>query len=236
MAELPGILFRFELLDALEQLDPADIGTIFLSSMRYGRDGTVPTFQNHVLAVVWPFVKSAVDRDAKSYDNKTAQRRYAVYVREAKRKDENPMSFDEWKTSADIESYRSMSSIDSDNHTQLQSQTQIQSHTQEQEQIHDDGADKPPTLPRRFTPPSVEQVQEYCQERKNTIDAASFVDYYAARGWKLNGGQTMKDWKAAVRTWERRDKSSQPEQPPTVPKMTYHTEIIDGEEVDVPDA
>lgn len=38
MAERPGILFRFELLDALEQLDPADVGDLFLSAMRYGRE------------------------------------------------------------------------------------------------------------------------------------------------------------------------------------------------------
>lgn len=43
-------------------------------------------------------------------------------------------------------------------------------------------------------------------ERNNSVDAARFVDYYEANGWKvgLNG---MKDWKAAVRTWERREKS-----------------------------
>lgn len=67
-------------------------------------------------------------------------------------------------------------------------------------------ADKPP---KRFVPPSVEDVEAYCKERKNGIDPASFVDYYATRGWKLNGRQTMKDWRAAVRTWERRNKAEQ---------------------------
>lgn len=88
MAERPGILFRFELLDALEQLEPADAGTLFVSAMRYGRYGDTPIFQNPVVSVIWPFVKSAVDRDAESYDNKTAQRRYAVYVREEKKNGE----------------------------------------------------------------------------------------------------------------------------------------------------
>ena len=67
------------------------------------------------------------------------------------------------------------------------------------------GADKPPKRPR-FAPPDVSEVAAYCSERKNKIDAAAFIDYYAARGWKLNGGQPMKDWRAAVRTWERRQK------------------------------
>jgi predicted phage replisome organizer len=53
----------------------------------------------------------------------------------------------------------------------------------------------------RFRPPTVEQVAEYCRERKNGIDPNRFVDYYTARGWAK-----IKDWKACVRTWERKDK------------------------------
>jgi hypothetical protein len=59
----------------------------------------------------------------------------------------------------------------------------------------------------RFTPPTLEQVQEYCRERQNNIDPQRFIDYYAARGW-LIGKNKMKDWKAAVRTWERTGYSS----------------------------
>lgn len=54
----------------------------------------------------------------------------------------------------------------------------------------------------RFTPPTLDDVQAYCQERKNAVDASRFVDYYTANGWKV-GKNPMKDWKAAVRTWER---------------------------------
>lgn len=62
-----------------------------------------------------------------------------------------------------------------------------------------------PTKTKRFSPPSVEDVAAYCQERKNGIDADAFVDYYSARAWML-GKTKMKDWKAAVRTWERNRK------------------------------
>lgn len=67
------------------------------------------------------------------------------------------------------------------------------------------GADKPPSRPR-FVPPSIEEVKTYCLERKNGIDPSSFLDYYQARGWRYNGGQTMNDWKAAIRTWEKRER------------------------------
>lgn len=56
---------------------------------------------------------------------------------------------------------------------------------------------------KRFVAPTLEEVQAYCQERKNNIDAEHFIDYYQVRGWELSKGRKMKDWKAAVRTWER---------------------------------
>lgn len=57
----------------------------------------------------------------------------------------------------------------------------------------------------RFLPPSMQEVAEYCRERGNSVDAEQFVDFYASKGWKV-GNTTMKDWRAAVRTWEKRDK------------------------------
>lgn len=70
-------------------------------------------------------------------------------------------------------------------------------------------ADKPPTQKRKaFTLPTVEEVKAYCAERNNSIDAQHFVDYYTANGWKV-GKNPMKDWKAAIRTWERNDAKKQ---------------------------
>jgi hypothetical protein len=57
---------------------------------------------------------------------------------------------------------------------------------------------------KRFVPPTLEDVRAYCQERCNGVDAERFIDYYTANGW-LVGKNKMKDWKAAVRTWERND-------------------------------
>ena len=57
-------------------------------------------------------------------------------------------------------------------------------------------------------PPTREQVAEYCAERHNGIDAQRFIDFYEARGWML-GKSKMKDWQAAVRTWERRESAGE---------------------------
>jgi len=56
-----------------------------------------------------------------------------------------------------------------------------------------------------FKPPSVDEVKAYCSDRNNGIDAQSFIDFYESKGWMI-GKNKMKDWKAAVRTWEKRDK------------------------------
>lgn len=54
----------------------------------------------------------------------------------------------------------------------------------------------------RFVKPTLEDVQAYCLERGKGVDAQKWYDYYSANGWKV-GKNPMKDWKAAVRTWER---------------------------------
>lgn len=55
---------------------------------------------------------------------------------------------------------------------------------------------------KRFVPPTIDEVREYCAERKNTVDPELFVDHYQAKGWMLSTGK-MKDWRASVRTWEK---------------------------------
>ena len=64
----------------------------------------------------------------------------------------------------------------------------------------EDKKDKPSPRPR-FIKPTLEEVQAYCNERQNNVDAQRFIDYYSSNGWKV-GKNPMKDWKAAVRTWE----------------------------------
>lgn len=58
---------------------------------------------------------------------------------------------------------------------------------------------------KRFAPPTLEEVKAYCSERNNSVDAQRFIDYYTSNGWKV-GKNSMKDWKAAVRNWERDSK------------------------------
>ena len=73
---------------------------------------------------------------------------------------------------------------------------------------------------KKFTIPTPEEVQAYCDERKNGITGQQFCDFYSSKGWKV-GSQPMKDWKAAVRTWEIRRKDQLP--PITQPQPQIST-------------
>ena len=59
---------------------------------------------------------------------------------------------------------------------------------------------------KTFTPPTPAEVAAYCRERQNGIDAEYFCDYYSTKGWRT-GKSMMTDWRAAVRMWERKEKS-----------------------------
>lgn len=66
---------------------------------------------------------------------------------------------------------------------------------------------------KRFKKPTLKEIEDYCIERKNNVDARYFFDYYESCNW-MRGKTRMKDWKATIRTWERntvRNKNSKPE-------------------------
>jgi hypothetical protein len=72
-----------------------------------------------------------------------------------------------------------------------------------------------PDKNKRFIKPNIQEIKDYCLERKNNVDVNKFFNYYEANGWKV-GKNAMKDWKACVRTWEGNDYNkpqiSQPKQ------------------------
>lgn len=90
----------------------------------------------------------------------------------------------------------------------LKQQTEIETETEAETEAEEETM-LPPSIPpvgedlakKRFKKPTVEEVRAYCLERGNGVDATAFVNFYEAKGWVV-GRSPMKDWKAAVRTWE----------------------------------
>lgn len=75
---------------------------------------------------------------------------------------------------------------------------------------------------KTFTKPTIDEIQDYCIERNNNVNAEQFYDYYESNGWKV-GKNSMKDWKAAVRTWERSEYRK-----PTTTKKTNTEQTLDA--------
>ena len=68
-----------------------------------------------------------------------------------------------------------------------------------------------PKISRTFKPPTLEQVQTYCEDRCNHVDPEQFLDFYESKDWMI-GKNKMKNWQAAVRTWERNVIKSEPDE------------------------
>ena len=79
---------------------------------------------------------------------------------------------------------------------------------------------------KNFSPPSLQEIEEYCASRKNTVDPQRFFDFYSSKDWMI-GKNKMKDWKAAVRTWESREKKEQ------IAVVDY--DIIDNSKIQISD-
>ena len=72
---------------------------------------------------------------------------------------------------------------------------------------------------KRFVKPTIEQIKAYCEERNNGIDAEDFYYFYESKGWKI-GSSPMKDWKAAIRTWEIKKKQKD------APQQKTHVVVV----------
>ena len=71
---------------------------------------------------------------------------------------------------------------------------------------------KPNKKPNIFVPPTLEEIEAYCRDRQNGVDAKRFYDYYSAGNWVDAKGNKVKNWKQKLITWEKSSKAAQPKQ------------------------
>lgn len=172
--------------DWIEQtaaLSDAERGRLFIAVLEYARSGLEPKLDGRE-SILFPVFRATIDRDNKIA--KTNAQNGALGGRG------NKATESELKRNKATES-------------ELKP-TQDKDKDKDKDKDYD--KDESKKAHGRFAPPSVEEVVSYCRERKNGVDAQRFVDFYASKGWKV-GNNPMKDWKAAVRTWEGRDRETQ---------------------------
>ena len=76
----------------------------------------------------------------------------------------------------------------------------------------------------KFQKPSLDEIRDYCISRGNQVDPEQFYNFYESKGWTI-GKSPMKDWKAAIRTWEKREKEIAPRKRDTRKESVFEHNI-----------
>lgn len=202
----PGVMLYFDIRPCLNRLTDAEQAQLFRAILDYGESNIDPGFENR-LGLVWDFVKPMIDRDTDRYQEiqekraKAGSRGGQAKASNAKQNEANLANAtfarnDVAKDGKDSKAKQIKPT------TATATATATTTATTTLDCI---GAENGPTTTRqRFKPPTVNDVRAYITEKEYTIDPEAFVDYYTANGWKV-GKNPMKDWKAAVRTWKRKE-------------------------------
>lgn len=176
---------------AVNKLSDAEAGQLFKALLEYADSGQDPQLEGSLYAV-FAIMQNQLDRDTEKYVQKCERLRQngskggrPVRDKEPNGNQEKPNGYPKKPKKPDT---------DTDTVTDTVTDSNIGSK-----------AGKPPSR-HRFTPPTVEEVRAYCTEKGYTVDPQRFVDYYTAIGWRV-GKNPMKDWKAAVRTWNGKEQS-----------------------------
>lgn len=191
-----SFIFHLENAEDLADLTLEEQGMILQAMISYSKTGEEPDFEDRTLRSVWRPIFRRLKADKEAYEercetnrtngHKGGRPKNQTVSEETNENQTVNLGFPEKPKKPDSDS-------DSDIDTDLEKK-------------------KAPTEPKkksgeRFSPPSVEEVKEYCQEKAlKGVDPQQFVDFYASKGWKV-GNQGMKDWKAAARNWNSRQKS-----------------------------
>ena len=172
---MTGFICQDEYLAKCAKLSDQEVGRLFRALMEYHATGHEPELAGRE-SIAFDFIKEDIDKAEKAYADKC----------EKNRQNRTLTNVDERERSITNDNERTQNI-----------------NKKEKDNIKENplkGVKEKPLA--RFTPPTVEEVFAYCQERGNGVNAQRFVDYYTANGWKV-GKNPMKDWRASVRTWEQ---------------------------------
>jgi hypothetical protein len=176
---MTGFICQDEYLAKCAKLSDQEVGRLFRALMSYHATGIEPELAGRE-SIAFDFIKEDIDKTEKAYAAKCEKNRQNRLTTNVDERERTIAKVDERPQNKNIKEKENIK------------ETTLK------------GSKEKPLA--RFTPPTVEEVDAYCKERGNRVNAQRFVDFYAAKGWKI-GQNPMKDWKAAVRTWEQRDDS-----------------------------
>jgi len=158
---------------------------IFIKSIKfYQEKGCLPELDFGLKMAITPFINQ-FQRDEEIY-KKTCEARREAGSLGGKQKLANASK-----------SYQKVAKVaDNDSKNKSESESESENKNENKSEIKNN-----PDKNKRFIKPNIQEIKDYCFERKNNVDVNKFFNYYEANGWKV-GKNAMKDWKACIRTWE----------------------------------
>ena len=200
---MESIVIHTDIKEKLNLLSDAEAGQLFKAIIAYAEDGTIFSHDdNRVLSVIFLFVKDQIDRDYAKYLEKSGKQDHRIEVNRKNAKirwdkankcngnanecNGNAIASEEMQTDA-TETLPNSIPIITPNRTPNSIPTDKEGKA------------------KRFTKPTLQEIADCIKEKGYNVDAGAFYDYYEANGWKQAGGNPIKNWKAALSTWNRRE-------------------------------
>ena len=181
----------------ISPLNEAEKGRLFDAMLIYAETGEEPSEFKGNERFLWPVAKQDIDRMSQKCETLKVNASKGGKAKSRNRQMQSEDSKDCQTVADDSKSYQ-----DEANCTY---KVNIKKRNIKENTLK--GVKEKPQM--RFTPPTVDEVRIYCQQRGNNVDPERFVAFYASKGWKV-GNQPMKDWKACIITWEKRDNNTSP--------------------------
>lgn len=191
----------------LGKLTREEKGAVFEAIFAYANEEAIPDDMPIGAAIAWDFILPMLEAASESYENTSEQRSEAGKKGAAARwaKNSEAIANDSDDMANDGKAMANDSkAMANDGYKEKDKDKDIK------EKVLSNDSTKKKTA-KRFVPPTIDEVRAYCSERHNTVNADAFIAFYESNGWKV-GKNSMKDWKAAVRTWEQRETRAAPKQ------------------------
>lgn len=204
-----SFIFYRSFFESIQELEPETRCACYDAIIGYALDGTLPDVKG-ISKAIFTAMKPQIDANNKRYEDGCKGAEYGKLGGRPK-KDKNPTGVIDKNPIGVIESANSKTPNENEN-----------------ENDNEILKEKEKKKNRSFEKPSIQDIADYCKERNNSVDAQTFFDFYESKGWMI-GKEKMRDWKAAVRTWERRDRASPTKSNPfnSIPHNTYTDEELE---------
>lgn len=199
-------------------LSPDDQGRLLMAIFDYVETGAEPALESMPL-MAFSFIRAQLDRDQASYEE-TCKRRAEAGRKSGEARRAKAEAAEQEGTKRTSVQFVQQNEQEGTKRTDNDNENDNENENENENEINNRGNsdESPSKKSARFVPPTVDEVRAYCIERNNRVSPEAFVDFYSSKGWMV-GKNKMKDWKAAIRTWEKGENRQPTPRPAQQPRQ-----------------